>query len=821
LGTVGVLLMSRGVRHAPLGSVNGPRYTVTTSLMAAKGGPLNACFAMPLPEPPIGCGGVEVANVDIASLPGAVTYQNGTVGTPAFKLVGTWNSHVFRLTEQPSPAKSGEWTQPTTVTRRAPVSSKDSPQQVMENLKRDKADLEKRGIILISFAAVGDGVDMTVAVADDKTVQYLYDHYGRVFIKGWLQAVDPTSSPEPTPTTVPPTGTYLPAAAQLGVPSTAVVWLKLAFGDLYRSTDQGKSWDHHRLPGGMIHSFSFISDLEGWVLAGGLPPGAQCTSAGAEVWHTTDAGATWQQVSAMQQSQSKDSGIAGAQCKERIYFYDSTHGFLNAWDNDHRPTIYRTADGGRTWSGSTLPDPPDFKTSAGGFSLRAGAFKRFDNNIYVEASGMQAGDVAGRQYMFRTSDGGATWSWLTKIPSRYIAMVTESRWLQLIVPGQSIESTNGGQQWHPYASDFNTDTPVGGPQVVFADSQIGYAEGRGALQRTVDGGLHWERIATPGYRPSPMPTPTPSQVGLLPVTDPGFTCRLPVSTDYWGKGGFVGVPRGTFEPDPAALMLNAYQWIETSAKPVLKGSGGFAFDATFSRWVPATPELVSADGTQYAWRDIETWPPQAVHVTLVADGSDRTYAIEAPKDSEIPYRSPFGPVPFAITKDTVYLAYGWEGLYGVWRLDLATGSFTKVSGLNSPSYGAGAIWVEVTRGPNRVGMYSDGDTLARLDLKSGAVQDWFRRDNVVVRHIGSDLAGNVWVQAINYHTTGPDRVLEIWRVRGPGQADLVLSGQTFSRVIADKHGVWFANETGVYLYSGGRVQRVSSAVVGEVAGPCI
>jgi hypothetical protein len=117
-------------------------------------------------------------------------------------------------------------------------------------------------------------------------------------------------------------------------------------------------------------------------------------------------------------------------------------------------------------------------------------------------------------------------------------------------------------------------------------------------------------------------------------------------------------------------------------------------------------------------------------------------------------------------------------------------------------------------------MYSDGDTLARLDLKSGAVQDWFHRDNFVVRHLGFDLDGNPWVQAITFRFNEP-QVLEIWRVRGPGQADLILSGQHVSRVITDKHGTWFANGGGVYLYSGGRLQRVSSASVGDVAGPCV
>jgi hypothetical protein len=502
--------------------------------------------------------------------------------------------------------------------------------------------------------------------------------------------------------------------------------------------------------------------------------------------------------------------VGGDQCKEKLSFIDPMHGFIAAWAAGRHPTIYRTLDAGKNWAGADLPDPPDFKTGPG-FSLRAGLVKRFGSALYVIAWGKQPGDIPDRQYMFRSTDGGSTWSWLTKVPSSYIVMVTESRWLQLVVPGQSMESINSGQQWHPYASDFNTDTPVGGPQIVFADSQVGYGEGRGQLQRTVDGGSHWVRIATPGTAPpNPAPaSPTVSQVGLLPVNDPGFTCRLAVGTGSFGNpsnGGFVAVPRGAFERDPAAPMAT---------------SSGFAFDAPFSRWVPARPEVISSDGSKYAWieRQAEI-SNHLLHVTRVTDGSDRSYAVGPAQatDSE----GHFAPVPspLGMTADSVFLTYGWEGVWSVWRLDLGNGSLTKITGLPSPSYGAGAIWVEPTRGPNHVGMYSDGDTFARVDLKSGEVQDWFHRDNVVVRHIGFDLDGNPWVQAIAYGTVTP-RVLEIWRVRGPGQADLILSGQNFSRVITDSHGTWFANESGVYLYSGRGLLRVSSASVGEVVGPCV
>jgi hypothetical protein len=208
-------------------------------------------------------------------------------------------------------------------------------------------------------------------------------------------------------------------------------------------------------------------------------------------------------------------------------------------------------------------------------------------------------------------------------------------------------------------------------------------------------------------------------------------------------------------------------------------------------------------------------------VTKVADGSDRIFAAPSqPQDPDLRGHFAAIPVPIGVTKDSVYLTYGGEGLWGVWRLDLTTGSLNKVSGLKSPSYGAGSIWLELTRG-NWVGMYSDGDTLARLDLKTGAVQDWFHRDNVVVRNLGFDVGGNPWVQAITYDSRVAPQVLEIWRVIVPGKAELILSGQHISRVITDKHGTWFANESGVYLYSGGRLQRVSSASVGEVVGPCV
>jgi photosystem II stability/assembly factor-like uncharacterized protein len=502
--------------------------------------------------------------------------------------------------------------------------------------------------------------------------------------------------------------------------------------------------------------------------------------------------------------------VGADRCKSGLLFTDASHGFITAWDHGLRPTIYLTRDGGKNWTGVDLPDPPDFKTTSvfPKFSFESVSVMRAGKSMYVVAWGTQPGD-SDRNYVFRSNDGGASWSSIARVPRQDIVVVTESRWLKLSMPGDSLESSDAGQQWHLFASDFNS----GGGRVNFGDSQVGYQGGYGVILRTLDGGTHWDRIQAPG-----MPS-----IDLLPVTDPGFTCRLAVGSGAFGNssnGGFVAVPRGRFEFDPAATMVRVAgeRWAETTVQPVLRGNSGVvAYDASFARWLPTSTHAVSSDGTQYAWVE-GPWPGKVVHVTNVTDGSDRSFAAARPNDPDLKNAGPVSPGPIGVTKDSVFLTYSYEGAYGVWRLDLATGALIKVTGLPSPSYGAGAIWVTPTRGPNHVGMYSDGDTLARLDLASGAAVDWFHRDNFAVGYLGVDGAGNPWVEAISRPTS--NWIVEIWRVRGPGQADLIVSGQRANRVVTDSHGTWFGNETGVYLYADGRLQRVSSASVGEVVGRC-
>ncbi len=157
----------------------------------------------------------------------------------------------------------------------------------------------------------------------------------------------------------------------------------------------------------------------------------------------------------------------------------------------------------------------------------------------------------------------------------------------------------------------------------------------------------------------------------------------------------------------------------------------------------------------------------------------------------------------------------------MWRLDLTSGSLTRLS--SEPAvrgYGAGAIWLEPFRGKTPVGAEQSGDTLARLDLSSGTVVDWFHRDATLVRYLGVDASGSPWVSTAVY-TPQATWSYGLWRVRSADGADLVLSGQQITRIFADRHGTWFGDTSGVYLYAGGELKRVSAGSVGEVLGPCV
>ena len=295
-----------------------------------------------------------------------------------------------------------------------------------------------------------------------------------------------TASATPSPTAT-PTPIALPNVAQVDAPSSNVAWALVAGSRLFRSNDRGGTWEERALPPTARNPMiSFISEREGWLasIASVTPCSAPTT-----FWHTSDGGATWQEVMAI--------GIVPTPCNGSVSFIDAQRGFVPALDSEFGPRVFFTKDGGVTWASSQiLSDPPGLPPQGGRPDFQLGRVRAFGSTMLMTVTiRAQAGPA---NYVYRSQDAGLTFTYAASIPSEgTLAIVTVSRWLRLGPPGASFETTDAGASWHSFTTDYSQAAPIS-PDIVFADANVGYATVRGALQRTTDGGAHWTRLTTPG-----------------------------------------------------------------------------------------------------------------------------------------------------------------------------------------------------------------------------------------------------------------------------------------------------------------------------------
>jgi hypothetical protein len=185
LGLAAALL---GVLGAGSSGPTATRYEVTAELLLASDGKTYACYLYAQSFPPTACGGIEVRGVDLTQIPGVEGYPSGGQGSPARRLVGTWDGQALTLTEPPQlAARAMGLPQPC----QQELGFDGAPgMPLMGQVDNDWVALRARGIDLLETMPCDSAtVGIVVVVADDQTVGWLTSHYRPIKVGGWLRPV--------------------------------------------------------------------------------------------------------------------------------------------------------------------------------------------------------------------------------------------------------------------------------------------------------------------------------------------------------------------------------------------------------------------------------------------------------------------------------------------------------------------------------------------------------------------------------------------------------------------------------------------------------
>ena len=219
---------------------------------------------------------------------------------------------------------------------------------------------------------------------------------------------------------------------------------------------------------------------------------------------TSNAGSSWRRVT--------PPGLAAADIRA-VRFVDSDTGLVVAMSGTERQgfSLWRTSDGGLTWTSSPLPAPTAIDASAPN-SVAAPD----DLHWFVGLSLQQGLGRPGPGILLASSNGGRTWSRRVLPGSGAIAFTTPAEGWLAPVAGGLFQTLDGGHSWRsapaPAPAGFRSSRPLA-ELPTFSDAThavlpVTFRHGtRAAVSflTTVDGGRTWRTAATvTGTR---VPTP--------------------------------------------------------------------------------------------------------------------------------------------------------------------------------------------------------------------------------------------------------------------------------------------------------------------------
>ncbi|HEX9099879.1 MAG TPA: hypothetical protein VF956_10375 [Candidatus Dormibacteraeota bacterium] len=278
---------------------------------------------------------------------------------------------------------------------------------------------------------------------------------------------------------------------------------------VYRTIDGGRTWQHGQTVRGgtFVTQFvrlEFIDQDHGWLL---VDTGGDTISNTRAIYSTTDGGVNWSQVASAAVKDLSPLGTMGVWCSESgMTFVDVNTGWLT-WDCRQQkspslpvatgPVVAVTRDGGHTWVPVALPT---FTPRGAVCGVEPPTFTAVRGVLPVTCDG------AGRSAVFRTEDGGRTWTFFpqpadVEVTLQYF-LDADNGWvfsrnartnLAGSSPTDLYRTSDGGRDWVLVTRGLFPGHTMSAVQ--FLDLSNGFAiYDHSTLVNTADGGHTWSLI---------------------------------------------------------------------------------------------------------------------------------------------------------------------------------------------------------------------------------------------------------------------------------------------------------------------------------------